>query len=97
MLNEPGPSSPPSIPRPGRGLVGDGARAGAWRNVGARALVCCFSAIPAVFCRLAPVRERSLGEEAVSADAVESFADAVAGRVPHALLAPGADSGDEGD
>jgi len=70
------------------GVVEDGIRSGAFRAVDARALVYSFSAIPAFFFLMAPVIERILGEEAVSQEAVESFADAVAGLVLYGLLAP---------
>jgi TetR/AcrR family transcriptional regulator len=69
-------------------LVEDGVRSGAFRAVDARALVYSFSAIPAFFFLMAPVIERILGEEAVSQEAVESFADAVSDLVLHGLLAP---------
>jgi AcrR family transcriptional regulator len=68
-------------------LVADGIRSGAFRQVDARALVYSFSAIPAFFFLMAPVIERILGEEAVSQEAVESFADAVTDLVLHGLLA----------
>ena len=77
-------------------IVEDGIRSGAFRQVDARALVYSFSAIPAFFFLMAPVIERILGEEAVSQEAVESFADAVSDLVLHGLLAPRADS-DAGD
>jgi AcrR family transcriptional regulator len=70
------------------GIVEDGIRSGAFRHVDARALVYSFSAIPAFFFLMAPVIERILGEEAVSQEAVESFADAVSDLVLHGLLAP---------
>ena len=70
------------------GLVEDGIRSGAFRPVDARAIVYSFSAIPAFFFLMAPVIERILGEEAVSAEAVESFADAVSDLVLYGLLAP---------
>ena len=70
------------------GVVEDGIRSGAFRAVDARALVYSFSAIPAFFFLMAPVIERILGEEAVSQEAVESFADAVADLVLYGLLAP---------
>ena len=79
------------------GIVEDGIRSGAFRAVDARALVYSFSAIPAFFFLMAPVIERILGEEAVSQEAVESFADAVADLVLHGLLAPGADGDVGGD
>jgi AcrR family transcriptional regulator len=69
-------------------IVEDGIRSGAFRQVDARALVYSFSAIPAFFFLMAPVIERILGEEAVSQEAVEGFADAVADLVLHGLLAP---------
>jgi TetR/AcrR family transcriptional regulator len=69
-------------------IVEDGIRSGAFRHVDARALVYSFSAIPAFFFLMAPVIERILGEEAVSQQAVESFADAVSDLVLHGLLAP---------
>jgi AcrR family transcriptional regulator len=68
------------------GIVEDGIRSGAFRPVDARALVYSFSAIPAFFFLMAPVIERILGEEAVSQEAVESFADAVTDLVLHGLL-----------
>ena len=68
-------------------IVEDGIRSGAFRQVDARALVYSFSAIPAFFFLMAPVIERILGEEAVSPEAVESFADAVTDLVLHGLLA----------
>ena len=71
-------------------VVEDGIRSGAFRAVDARALVYSFSAIPAFFFLMAPVIERILGEEAVSQEAVEAFADGVADLVLHGLLAPGA-------
>jgi AcrR family transcriptional regulator len=77
------------------GLVEDGIRSGAFRPVDARALVYSFSAIPAFFFLMAPVIERILGEEAVSQEAVESFADAVADLVLHGLLVPDAGPDDE--
>ena len=69
-------------------IVEDGIRSGAFRQIDARALVYSFSAIPAFFFLMAPVIERILGEGAVSQEAVESFADAVADLVLHGLLAP---------
>lgn len=69
-------------------IVERGIRSGAFRQVDARALVYSFSAIPAFFFLMAPVIERILGEEAVSQEAVESFADAVTDLVLHGLLAP---------
>jgi TetR/AcrR family transcriptional regulator len=69
-------------------IVENGIRSGAFRQVDARALVYSFSAIPAFFFLMAPVIERILGEEAVSQEAVESFADAVTDLVLHGLLAP---------
>ncbi|HLF40418.1 MAG TPA: TetR/AcrR family transcriptional regulator [Acidimicrobiia bacterium] len=68
-------------------IVEDGVRSGAFRQVDARALVYSFSAIPAFFFLMAPVLERVLGEEAVSQEAVESFADAVADLVLYGLAA----------
>jgi hypothetical protein len=68
-------------------IVEQGIRSGAFRQVDARALVYSFSAIPAFFFLMAPVIERILGEEAVSQEAVESFADAVTDLVLHGLLA----------
>jgi TetR/AcrR family transcriptional regulator len=68
-------------------LVADGVRSGAFRQIDVRALVYSFSAIPAFFFLMAPVIERILGEEAVSQEAVESFADAVTDLVLHGLLA----------
>jgi AcrR family transcriptional regulator len=68
-------------------IVENGIRSGAFRQVDARALVYSFSAIPAFFFLMAPVIERILGEEAVSQEAVESFADAVTDLVLHGLLA----------
>ena len=76
-------------------IVESGIRSGAFRQVDARALVYSFSAIPAFFFLMAPVIERILGEEAVSQEAVESFADAVTDLVLHGLLA--APSGDPGE
>jgi TetR/AcrR family transcriptional regulator len=76
-------------------IVENGIRSGAFRQVDARALVYSFSAIPAFFFLMAPVIERILGEEAVSQEAVESFADAVTDLVLHGLLA--APSGDPGE
>jgi TetR/AcrR family transcriptional regulator len=73
-------------------IVEEGIRSGAFRQVDARALVYSFSAIPAFFFLMAPVIERILGEEAVSQEAVESFADAVTDLVLHGLMAPGPDS-----
>ena len=58
-------------------VAGDSVVDPAFRHVDARALVYSFSAIPAFFFLMAPVIERILGEEAVSQEAVESFADAV--------------------
>ncbi|HYH50282.1 MAG TPA: TetR family transcriptional regulator [Acidimicrobiia bacterium] len=72
-------------------IVERGIRSGAFRQVDARALVYSFSAIPAFFFLMAPVIERILGEEAVSQEAVESFADAVTDLVLHGLLAPPAE------
>ena len=69
-------------------IVEEGIRSGAFRQVDARALVYSFSAIPAFFFLMAPVIERILGEEAVSQEAVESFADAVTDLVLHGLMAP---------
>src|SRR3954452_18643631 len=69
-------------------IVEEGIRSGAFRRVDARALVYSFSAIPAFFFLMAPVIERILGEEAVSQEAVESFADAVSDLVLNGLLAP---------
>lgn len=68
-------------------IVEEGMRSGAFRKVDARALVYSFAAIPAFFFLMAPVIERILGEEAVSQEAVESFADAVADLVLHGLVA----------
>lgn len=79
------------------GLVEDGIRSGAFRPVDARALVYSFSAIPAFFFLMAPVIERILGEEAVSAEAVESFADAVSDLVLHGLLATDSSRDDQAD
>lgn len=76
-------------------IVENGIRSGAFRRVDARALVYSFSAIPAFFFLMAPVIERILGEEAVSQEAVESFADAVTDLVLHGLLAPA--SGEAGE
>ena len=76
-------------------IVENGVRSGAFRQVDARALVYSFSAIPAFFFLMAPVIERILGEEAVSQEAVESFADAVTDLVLHGLLAPA--SGEAGE
>ncbi len=76
-------------------IVENGIRSGAFRQVDARALVYSFSAIPAFFFLMAPVIERILGEEAVSQEAVESFADAVTDLVLHGLLA--APSGEAGE
>jgi TetR/AcrR family transcriptional regulator len=76
-------------------IVENGIRSGAFRQVDARALVYSFSAIPAFFFLMAPVIERILGEEAVSQEAVESFADAVTDLVLHGLLAPA--SGEAGE
>lgn len=59
-------------------LVEEGIRSGTFRQVDARSLVYSFAAIPAFYFLMAPVIERVLGEEAVSAGAVESFAEAVA-------------------
>lgn len=73
-------------------IVEEGIRSGAFRQVDARALVYSFSAIPAFFFLMAPVIERILGEEAVSQEAVESFADAVADLVLHGLMAPAPDA-----
>ena len=72
-------------------IVEEGIRSGAFRAVDARALVYTFSAIPAFFFLMAPVIERILGEEAVSQEAVESFADAVTDLVLHGLMASGQD------
>jgi len=69
-------------------IVEEGIRSGAFRRVDSRALVYSFSAIPAFFFLMAPVIERILGEEAVSQEAVESFADAVTDLVLHGLMAP---------
>ncbi|MGH8998046.1 MAG: TetR family transcriptional regulator [Acidimicrobiia bacterium] len=69
-------------------IVEEGIRSGAFRQVDARALVYSFAAIPAFFFLMAPVIERVLGEEAVGAEAVETFAEAVADLVLHGLLAP---------
>jgi AcrR family transcriptional regulator len=68
-------------------IVEEGVRSGAFRKVDARALVYSFAAIPAFFFLMAPVIERVLGEEAVSQEAVESFADAVADLVLHGIVA----------
>ena len=73
-------------------IVEDGIRSGAFRQVDARALVYSFSAIPAFFFLMAPVIERILGEEAVSQEAVESFADAVTDLVLHGLMAPASEA-----
>jgi TetR/AcrR family transcriptional regulator len=70
-------------------IVEEGVRSGTLRQVDARALVYSFAAIPAFFFLMAPVIERVLGEEAVSPEAVESFAGAVADLVLHGLLADG--------
>jgi TetR/AcrR family transcriptional regulator len=75
-------------------LVADGIGSGAFRPVDARALVYSFSAIPAFFFLMAPVIERILGEEAVSQEAVESFADAVTDLVLHGLLSQTPESDD---
>ena len=69
-------------------IVEAGIRSGAFRQIDARALVYSFSAIPTFFFLMAPVLERILGEEAVSQEAVESFADAVTDLVLHGLMAP---------
>ncbi len=69
-------------------IVEDGVRSGAFRHVDTRALVYSFAAIPAFFFLMAPVIERILGEEAVSTEAVESFAEAVADLVLHGLVVP---------
>jgi AcrR family transcriptional regulator len=68
-------------------LVEEGIRSGTFRKVDARSLVYSFSAIPAFFFLMAPVLERVLGEEAVSAQAVETFAEAVADLVMYGLVA----------
>lgn len=67
-------------------IVEEGVRSGAFRKVDARALVYSFAAIPAFFFLMAPVIARVLGEEAVSQEAVETFADAVADLVLHGLV-----------
>lgn len=78
-------------------IVEEGVRSGAFRKVDARALVYSFAAIPAFFFLMAPVIERVLGEEAVSQEAVESFADAVADLVLHGIVAePSGDGGEAG-
>jgi AcrR family transcriptional regulator len=68
-------------------LVEEGIRSGSFRKVDARSLVYSFSAIPAFFFLMAPVLERVLGEEAVSRQAVETFAEAVADLVMFGLVA----------
>jgi AcrR family transcriptional regulator len=68
-------------------LVEEGIRSGSFRKVDARSLVYSFSAIPAFFFLMAPVLERVLGEEAVSTQAVETFAEAVADLVIYGLVA----------
>lgn len=74
-------------------LVEQGIRSGTFRKVDARSLVYSFAAIPAFFFLMAPVLERVLGEEAVSTQAVETFAEAVADLVLHGLVARPDDAG----
>lgn len=67
-------------------IIEEGVRSGAFRKVDSRALVYSFAALPSFFFLMAPVIERILGEEAVSTEAVESFADAVTDLVLHGLV-----------
>jgi AcrR family transcriptional regulator len=76
-------------------IVEDGVRDGTFRQVDARALVYSFAAIPAFFFLMAPVLERILGEEAVSQEAVGSFAKAVADLVLNGILSDEARAGED--
>jgi TetR/AcrR family transcriptional regulator len=67
--------------------VEEGVRSGAFRPLDARALVYSFAALPVFFFLMAPVIGRVLGEEAVSEEAVESFAEAAADLVLYGLVA----------
>jgi TetR/AcrR family transcriptional regulator len=70
-------------------IVEEGVRSGAFRPLDARALVYSFAALPLFFFLMAPVIGRVLGEEAVSEEAVESFAEAAADLVLYGLVADG--------
>lgn len=69
-------------------IVERGVREGTFRQVDVRTLVYSFTAIPAFYFLMAPVIERVIGEEALSQEAVESFAGAVADLVLNGILSP---------
>lgn len=103
VLLEPGPRADRFIAALGlpylravEAIAEDGVRSGAFRAVDARALVYSLAAIPLFFFLMSPVIERVLGEEAVSPEAVEGFADAVADLVLHGLVAENRPAGPPG-